>query len=802
MRRSLLRWLAVGLLLGVTCGAVIGLGLSRFMNLPAVETLTTYRPAAATQIRARDGSLLATLALQRRLPLPPDQIPAVFRNAVVAAEDARFFAHTGLDPKGIMRAVLRNVFSRRFSQGASTLTQQLARSLFLTPERTLERKIKEALLAIEIEQKFSKDQILAMYANQMYFGHGRYGVEAASRFFFGKPAAELAIQEAALLAGIVQLNDRQSPIRFPERALARRSYTLTRMRDERLISEDEYRAAMAAPLGAAAHYDRNAAADYFVEVARRAVEDQFGTRAMLEGGLVVETTVDPALQALAETSLRTGLVTLQRRLGWPGARRNLLADGVEGLSAWRDPSWAFLRWREGELAYAVVTEVSAQKADLRIAGRSATLALADARWTNRDSLTRLCRRGDVLLVRLGKVLPDGPLAVTLEPEPRVEGALLALDNRTGAVLAHVGGFDFDRSQFDRVTQAKRQCGSAFKPFVYLAAFERGFAPNEILFDGPALFPDERGEMTYVPLNYYRRYEGMVTLRHALEHSLNASAVKLQQLVTGEAIIDVARRLGVTEKLAPFPTMALGSFELTLWEITGAYAGIANGGQRVKPYFIARVLDGAGQPIFSHRLEPFQALREDVAYVADHVLRGVVQRGTAAKAAGLPGHLAGKTGTTDAYTDAWFIGYSPRITVGVWVGRDMKERIGRNMTGAEAALPTWIEFMEAYMESQPEHVRQEEPSVPAGITLVPVDPLTGLRANPGCGERVILEAVPAGREPAPCSEEWHHVVALPWPQQLPYYTYRPGEPVTTPEAMAAAEAKIAAKGGEVASTTPR
>lgn len=802
MGRYFLRWLVVGLLVGITCGAVVGLGMSRFMNLPAVETLTTYRPAAATQIRARDGSLLATLALQRRLPLPPDQIPPVFRNAVVAAEDARFYAHTGLDPKGIMRAMLRNVFSRRYSQGASTLTQQLARTLFLTPERTLERKIKEALLAIEIEQRFSKDQILAMYANQMYFGHGRYGVEAAARFFFGKPAAELSIPEAALLAGIVQLNDRQSPIRFPERALARRSYTLTRMRDERLISEDEFRTAMAAPLGAAAHYDRNAAADYFVEVARRTVEERFGTRQMLEGGLVVETTVDPALQALAETSLRNGLVALQRRLGWPGARRNLLSDGVEDFDTWRDPSWSFLHWREGELAYAVVAAVSAQDADLRIAGRSASLALADARWTNRDSLTRLCRRGDVLLVRLGKVLPDAPLAVTLEPEPRVEGALLAIDNRTGAVLAHVGGFDFDRSQFDRVTQAKRQCGSAFKPFVYLAAFERGFSPNEILFDGPALFPDERGEMTYVPLNYYRRYEGMVTLRHALEHSLNASAVKLQQLVTGEAIIDVARRLGITEKLAPYPTMALGSFELTLSEITGAYAAIANGGQRVQPYFIARVLDGGGQPLHSHRLEPFQAVREDVAYVADHVLRGVVQRGTAAKAASLPGYLAGKTGTTDAYSDAWFIGYSPRITVGVWVGRDMKERIGRNMTGAEAALPTWIEFMKAYLESQPEHVRREEPAIPAGITLVPVDRVTGLRANPGCGERVILEAVLLGRDPAPCSEEWHHVVGLPWPQQLPYYTYRPGEPVTTPEAMAAAEAKIAVKGGDVERPTPR
>lgn len=796
MGRYLLRWVSVGLLVGVVCGAVVGLGMSRFMHLPAVETLTTYRPAAATQIRARDGSLLATLALQRRFPLPPDQIPPVFRDAVVAAEDARFFAHTGLDPQGILRAVLRNVLSRRVRQGASTLTQQLARTLFLTPERTLERKIKEALLAIEIEQKFSKDQILAMYANQMYFGHGRYGVEAAARFFFGKPAAELTIPEAATLAGIVQLNDRQSPLRYPERALARRAYTLTRMREEGFITQDQYQAAMAAPLGAAAHWDRNASADYFIEVTRRTVEEQFGTRQMLEGGLVVETTVDPGLQALAERSLRNGLVALQRRLGWPGARRNLVDNGIEDLTTWSDSSWAFLRWQEGELAYAVVNSVSPQQAELRIGGRRAVLTLADARWTNRDSLTRLCRRGDVLLVRLGKPPTDDPWPVALEPEPTVEGALLAIDNRTGAVLAHVGGFDFERSEFDRVTQAKRQCGSAFKPFVYLAAFERGFSPNDLIFDGPALFPDERGELTYVPINYYRRYEGMVTLRYALEHSLNAAAVKLQQLVTGEAIIDVARRLGVTEKLSPYPTMALGSFELSLWELTAAFAGIANGGQRVTPYFIARVLDASGQPVHQHRFQAFQALREEVAYLGAHVLRGVVQRGTAVKAADLPAYLAGKTGTTDAYTDAWFIGFSPRITVGVWVGRDLKERIGRGMTGAEAALPTWIDFMKGYLDTLPEHIRHEEPPLPAGIHLLPVDRFTGLRANPGCGDRVILEAVPVGREPAPCSEEWHHILALSWPQQLPYYTYRPGEPVTTAEAIAAAQAKIAERGGEV------
>jgi penicillin-binding protein 1A len=789
---KVLRWLAAGLFIGLGLGAVIGLVLSRFVDLPAVEALTSYRPAAATQVLARDGSLLGTFAAERRIPVGAEDIPKVFRDAVIAVEDANFYRHPGVDPQGMLRATIRNLLRWRWSQGASTITQQLARTLFLTREKIIHRKIQEMLLAIEIEQRFSKDQIFTFYANQVNFGHGNYGVEAASRFYFGKPANELTLPEAALLAGLPQRPGELSPIDYPKRALARRNHVLKRMLDEHMIDAATCKVAQQAPLGASAHYDRNVTAAYFIEEVRRSVQDQFGSRKMLEGGLDIETTLDATLQGTAEDALREGLVELQERLGWPGARRNALTNGQGDPANFRDESWPFIRWRKGELVYAVATDVQPRSAKLLIAGRAAVLPIAGAEWTGRTILTRLAKRGDVLLVRLVSVPADSgqPVVVKLEAEPSMEGAIMVLDNRTGAILALVGGFDFNRSQFDRSMQARRQCGSAFKPFVYLAAWERGYSPADTIFDGPVLLPDENNLPTYCPLNYYRRYQGIVTLRHAVEDSLNASAAKVQQMVGGQTVIDVAHRLGVKEPLAPYSSMALGTFELPMVEMASAYSAIANRGQVAEPYFISRVKDDEGKVLTETRPKVHQAVREDAAYIMTSVMEGVIQRGTAAAAAGLPGHLAGKTGTTDRYTDAWFIGFSPRITCAVWVGRDLKEPIGRHMTGAEAALPTWMRFMKAYMESQTDAVRQEDFPVPAGVTLVPVDRTTGLRASPACGDDVILEAVPAGREPAECNAQLHEILALPWQQQLPFYTYKPGEPETTPEAIAAAEAKLA------------
>ncbi len=797
MANKLLRWLLVGFLVGLALGAIAGLVLSRFVALPAVEALTSYRPLSATQVRARDGALLGTFSNERRIPVTSEQIPKAFRDAAIAVEDANFYQHTGVDPRAMVRAMLSNLINRRWSQGASTITQQLARTLFLSREKKFARKAQEMLLAIEIEQRFSKDQIFTFYANQVNFGDGNYGVEAAARFFFGKSAINLTLPEAAVLAGLPQRPGRMSPLKTPDQALARRNHVLKRMLEEKKIDRATYADAVKAPLGVAAHPDRNPTAAYFIEEVRRTVEDRFGTRTILEGGLEVETTLDAKVQELAEDSLREGLVELQHRLGWPGARRSVSGATTQELAAFRDDSWPSLHWRKGELAYAVVTEVEPASTSMLIAGRRATLPVASAKWTGRTSLTRLMKRGDVLLVRLDSVPsdPGTPVPVTLEPEPSVEGALLVLDNRTGAILALVGGFDFGRSQFDRTMQAKRQCGSAFKPFVYLAAFERGFSPADTIFDGPVLLPDEKGDLTYCPLNYYREYFGIVTLRHAVEHSLNASATKIQQMVSGQAVIDVAKRLGVKEKLAPYTTLALGTIEMSMLEIASAYAGIANRGQLAEPYFIARVKDAEGGVLEETRPSVRQALREDVAYLMTHVMEGVIQRGTAAAAADLPGHLAGKTGTTDRYTDAWFIGFSPRITCAVWVGRELKEPIGRHMSGAEAALPPRMRFMRAYLAAQSEAVRNEEFPVPSGIEMVPVDRNTGLRATPACGDAALLEAVPPGRTPQECSAQAHAVIAMPWPQQLAFYIYKPGEPPTTPEAIATAERRLAEEASE-------
>ncbi|MCS7181598.1 MAG: PBP1A family penicillin-binding protein [Thermoanaerobaculum sp.] len=795
MGGKLLRWFAVGLLAGIILGSLAAVVLASFIDLPAVEALTTYQPPAATVVKARDGSVIGSFAAEKRLPVSFEQIPKVFRDAVLAVEDANFYRHPGVDPSGVARAFLRNVLSLSKAQGGSTITQQLARNVgIVSREKKLIRKLKEILLAIEIEQKFSKDQIFTLYANQVNFGHGVYGVEAAARFYFGKSASALTLAEAALLAGLPQRPADLSPLDHPQRALRRRNHVLQRMLEEGMIDRPTYEKAIAEPLGASPHFDRETSAAYFLEEVRRLLESSLGTELLLEGGLTAETTLDPALQQLAEESLREGLVELQKRLGWPGALRNVKEEGIVNLATFRHPSWPYLRWRTGELAYALVLEVSSEHAKLLIGNRQARLELAEARWTKRSSLFSLVKPGDLVLVRLKEVpAPPGTVTVSLEAEPKVEGALVVLDNRTGAILALVGGFDFNRSQFDRAIQAKRQVGSAFKPMVYAAAYEAGYSPADTIFDAPVLLPDEQGLPTYCPLNYYRKYYGMVTLRFAVEHSLNASAVKLQQMVSGERVIDLARRLGVREELRPYPSMALGSFELPVVTTAAAYAAFANGGMAVEPYFLLRVRDSQGKTLLEQRPQVRQALSQQVAYMMTHTLTGVVQRGTAAKAASLPGHLAGKTGTTDAYTDAWFIGYSPRITCAVWVGRDKKEPIGRRMTGAEAALPTWIRFMQAYLQRLPEAIRSEDfPLPPSGVTLIPVDPRTGLRATPDCGDNVILEAVPEDKLPPACSAQAHRIAELPWEQQLRYYTFKPGEPLTTPEAIAVAAAKASEK----------
>jgi len=784
---------------GCVVGALGGWIVAQSLHVPQVDLLATFEPASTTQIFASDGQQVASYALEQRVVLPPEQIPDHFKLAVVAIEDADFYAHGGVDPKAVMRAAWYSIIDRRIGSrgGASTLTQQLALNLFLKRERTLGRKVKEALLALDIEKRYSKDQIISMYVNQIFLGHGAYGVEAASQLYFEKPASELSLAEAALLAGMIpSANNKYDPIRRPENAHKRRDKVLGRMLELGFIDTPAYEAAVETPIGVTLHRERISSGAYFLEMVRQEIERRYGTNALYTSGLQVHLTMDPGLQRTAETVLREGLVNLEMVHLEYRPPPNVVADGrSESPESYEDPSWRQMELVPGDMVKAVVLEVERRQATVRLGPSSARLGLDTAKWTGATSLKRILKPGDLVLVRLPDPLPEDPdevLEVDLLQEPEIEGALLAMDNRTGAILALVGGYDFQRSEFNRAVQSTLQCGSAFKPFVYLTAFEHGFTPADTLFDAPFLLPDAEGELTYCPKNYYNKYYGIVTLRRGLELSYNATAVKLQQLAGSQAVVDTARRFGISTELHPYASLALGSLGVRLIDLVRAYSGIANLGEVAEPFFISEIYDRDDrleERFFPHSERVMPAA---VTYLALHVLEGVIKRGTGASAGSLPGHLAGKTGTTDFYSDAWFVGFSPRITVGVWVGRDLKAPIGKKMTGARAAQPIWNRFMATYLESLTEKERQEDFSVPAGVVFTTVDLNTGERAVPPCEYQtaVILEAFLDGTEPTqPCREEMADLQELPWPFQLPFYFPKPGEPMPTTESIEVADERL-------------
>jgi len=800
MRGSFIRLLTAliwAMVIGSIVGALAGWMLARALHIPQLDQLPTYRPAASSAIFDADGLKVASFATERRVELPPQELPANLKLAIVAAEDAKFYEHGGVDPKAILRAVIGSIKTGRIggAGGGSTLTQQLALALFLKREHTIRRKIKEMFLAMDMEKRLSKDQILAMYANQIFLGHGAYGVEAAARLYFGIPARELNLAQSALLAGMIpSANNKFDPIGNPEGAIRRRNSVLDRMAKLGFIPYDIAEAAKREELGAVLHREKIENGSYFLEHVRRSIEDKYGTRALYTGGLQVDITMRDDLQRAAETAVREGLIRLEMtRLGY--RRPPNLNDRGEDPQSYQHPEWLHMKLEGGRIVHAVVSDVKRKKARLRIGKREAVLPLEGAKWTHTRSLTRILKSGDLVLVRLPETVPEsdeGIPAVELLQEPEIEGALLAMDNRTGAVLAMVGGFDFERSKFNRAIQSKLQCGSAFKPFVYLSAFKQGFTPADTLFDAPFLLPDGTGKLTYCPKNYHGKYYGVTTLRRALELSFNATAVKLQQMVGGDAVIATAQELGISTELHPYPSLALGTLGVRLIDLVRAYSGFANLGEIPEPFFISEVRDRDGHPLdhFYPRLERKEP--QAATYLLVHVLEGVIKRGTGRKAARLDAHLAGKTGTTDDYSDAWFLGFSPEITVGVWVGRDHKAPIGKSMTGAAAALPIWIDFMKAYLESAGEDTRAEEFPVPAGVVFSVIDRFSGHRVVPSCSSdsQPILEAFLDGTEPeATCEEDDPAFRELPWPFQQPLYTPRPKEPMPTPDAVACVDQRF-------------
>ena len=749
----------VGLLVFLT--AVAGLLFGRFLrfDLPDVRALEDYSPPLMTRVLAGDGSMVAAFAEERRILIEYHDIPQTFLQALIATEDSNFYGHPGVDLKGIARAAWSDIRHMRMKEGASTLTQQLARNLFLHPDKTIRRKLQEVVLALEIERQYTKQEILRFYCNQVYMGHGRYGLEAAARHYFGKSARELSLTEAAAIAGLIQRPESLSPFRDPERAMERRNYVLRRMADEGYLAPEVAADAAAQPLGVSALRRQENPAPYFVEDVRRWLQEKYGTSSLYKEGLEVSTTLDARLQDIANRAMDTGLRQLDRRQGWRGVTRRV-PQGVDPL-LWQPEDW-LAGIRPGEVHDGVVVAVDAAVARVRVLDHEGRLGQEEIEWTRKARPDAILSRGDVVRVRVVELGQDGAAKLTLEQEPLAEAALVALDPSTGEVLALVGGFDFERSEFNRATQARRQTGSAFKPFVYAAALGEGWTLADTLVDEPTVFVDRRNPEPYQPENYTHEYYHSVTLRTALEKSANIATVKLLTRVGYDPVIQTARRLGIRGELMPYPSLALGAFEVSLLELTAAYGALANQGVLVSPHLVSSVRDRDGALVATIEPEVRDAVRPEIAYLMNRVLSGVISDGTGRAAASLGADLAGKTGTTDNNTDAWFVGYSPDLALGVWVGFDEPRSLGDRETGAMAALPIWRAFMEEALVLRP---AGEFPQ-PAEISVVSIDRRTGLKANQRAGcNPVISEVFVRGTEPAAyCTDGHHALLGFPYPFQ--------------------------------------
>jgi penicillin-binding protein 1A len=729
-------------------GVLSGVMFAYAGDLPLISELDNYAPSAITRVYASNGETLGEFAIERRIVIPYEDISPHLRNAIISAEDKDFNNHFGLSVSALLLRLGNDIVRRRMIAGASTLTMQLARNLFAEEvgftvgDKSPERKIKEILVAIQIEKRYTKREILTFYCNQMHFGHGTNGVEAAARLYFGKHAKDVTLEEAAMIAGIIQSPARQSPYVNRGAAKFRRDYTLQEMAENGYITQEQADAAKKKPIVTHGQPQPvRSVAPFFTEEIRKYLEQKYGAKALYEGGLSVQTGVDIRLQRAANHAVDRGLRLVDKRRGYRRDKPNVVAKG-QTVDSYRHERWS-QPIAEDDIVPAVVTAVAPAAARIRIGEQTVELRGDAIAWTRRAP-PALFKVGDLIDVRVDKVGAGSRIeAVTLEQAPLVEGALVALDNRTGQIRAMVGGFSFDRSKFNRATQAHRQVGSLFKPFVYTAAIDRGYTPTSIIIDEPVAYNAGPGQPPYTPKNYDGKYEGGVTLRRALEHSRNVPAVKMMDSLGPQQVIAYAKRMGVEDKLEPYLSLALGAADLTLVDMTSAYSVYPNGGVRMRPYTFTKITDRDGNLLEEGRPEPRDAIRADTAFVMTSLLRGVVQRGTAASAAKLGWPLGGKTGTTDDYGDAWFIGFDPDITVGVWVGHDERKPIGHNETGSVAALPIWIEFMQAYIATRD----QKNPPqfvAPGNIVFVPVNEASGEAA--GEGTTGIEEAFISGTQP--------------------------------------------------------
>jgi penicillin-binding protein 1A len=733
MKRFLIKlsFVVLVLILGIATGGYLAL----IQGVPQIEEIKGYIPSEGTKVYADDDTLIGEFKIEKGIYVPLSEVPEHLIKAVVAVEDSRFWLHRGVDYVAIIRAILRDIRARRIKEGASTITQQLAKVIFLSPERTIIRKLREAILAFRLEKNLTKEEILELYLNKVYFGHGAYGVEMAARTYFGTSVSDIDLAEAALLAGLIKAPSRYSPYSNLDRAKNRQRIVLKRMQKEGYISKEQMEEAYKQPLYLSSLRLRDDAPNYFLEYVRKYLEDKYGVEMVYRGGLKVYTTLDRNIQIAAVKSLREGLRRLDKRQGFRGPlghRRINLRKELKSKEEFKK-----IIMKKGDILTATVLKVSPSRALVKTRGVIGKLFLSDALWAKKviDSkgnvikefkrlkLTDILRSGDIIKVRVKDVSGKEPI-FALEQEPLVQGAIIAIEPSTGYIRAMVGGYDFNKSEFNRAVFARRQAGSAFKPIIYAAAMDYGYTPASIILDAPVTYPSEQlGE--WEPTNYDGKYHGPTRLREALAYSRNIVTIKLLEEIGVEKVIKFARLLGIK---GPFPhnlTLALGSLSVSPLELTLAFCVFAQEGVRITPIAIKYITDSDGDIIENNEPTGVRVISPQTAFLATSMLEEVIHNGTGWRAKALKRPVAGKTGTTNEYKDAWFIGYTPELAAGVWVGFDDMRTLGEEETGSKAAAPIWVSFMKKALMgiplSTPFHI-------PNGIVTAVIDPLTGLLAT--------------------------------------------------------------------------
>lgn len=743
-------------------------------ELPDFHQLAKYEPAVTTRLYAGDGQLMMEYANEKRLFVPEEKIPDLVKKAFIAAEDKNFYSHSGVDLTGIIRAVLiniKNIGRGRRPTGASTITQQVAKNFLLTSELSYVRKIKEAILATKIEQAFTKQHILELYLNEIYLGNRAYGVAAAALNYFGKSLNELSLEEIAYLAALPKGPNNYQPSRNYEAAVIRRNWVIDRMVEEGFVTPEEAGPAKERPLETLEKRGEFVkGAEYFSEEVRRQVKSKFGEDALYEGGLLIRTTLDPKLQAIATRAFQVEIHNYDIRHGWRGPLANILLD-----ENYRNRLQEVVTppGKESDWIKAVVLDVNNEKAVIETEqGASGVIPVSLLEWARKNLknqsvgnapkyASEVLSKGDVILVEklTEKEVADKKVAANayfLRQVPDVEGGLVAMDPHTGKILAMVGGYSFKKSQFNRATQALRQTGSAFKPIVYLAALDNGYSPTDLILDAPFVLDQGPGQPKWKPVNYSKKFYGLMTLRQGIEKSRNLMTVRLAQDLGMKKVAEYAKKMGVNDKLPPLLSMSLGAGETKLINMASAYGIMVNGGKKVSPYTIERIQDRNGKTIYKHDERPCEGCVQDSwreqplpkiadgreqivdplsAYQMVSILEGVAQYGTAARLRSLKKHIAGKTGTTNKNQDAWFVGFSPDLVVAVYVGFDEPRSLGRYETGAASALPIFNNFMKEALVDQADIPFR----IPAGIKLVRINHDTGKPAQP-TDKVVIVEAL--------------------------------------------------------------